>query len=216
MDPSSLMNWRLTAEFASHAGALCDLASRIVNLAHYLCGPIAEVVGESETVHKARPAVGGVMEAVENNDQTNFLAKFGSGALGSFEASRIAAGRKMGLTYEVIGTKGALFFDQERLSELRFYSAGDPSNRRGYRTLLIGPEHPEYRSFCIGAGHGFGYNDMIVVEMKDMILGVTEGKPLWPTFRDAVHTASVVDAVLRSQDERRWVPLSEIAGKFSK
>ena len=47
----------------------------------------------------------------------------------------------MGLTYEVIGTKGALYFDQEQLSELQFYSAGDASNRRGYRTLLMGPEH---------------------------------------------------------------------------
>ncbi len=216
MDPSSPMNWRLKAEFASRAGALCDLASHIVNLAHYLCGPIAEVVGESQTVHKSRPAEGGAMEAVENDDQTNFLAKFACGALGSFEASRIAAGRKMGLTYEVIGTKGALFFDQERLSELQFYSTADESNRRGYRTLLIGPEHPEYGAFCIGAGHGFGYNDMIVVEIKDMILGVTEGKPLWPTFRDAVHTASVVDAVLRSQDERRWVLVSEIAKEFSR
>ncbi len=215
MDPALPMDWRLKAKYASRAGALGDLASHIVNLAHYLCGPIAEVVGESQTVHKARPAEGGVLEAVENDDQTNFLAKFASGALGSFEASRIAAGRKMGLTYEVIGTKGALLFDQERLTELQFYSAGDASNRRGYRTLLIGPEHPEYGSFCIGAGHGFGYNDMIVVEMKDMILAVTEGKPLWPTFRDAVHTASVVDAVLRSQDQRRWVQLSEIAEELS-
>ena len=56
---------------------------------------------------------------------------------------------------------------------------------------------------------------MIVVEMKDMILAVTEGKPLWPTFRDAVHTACVVDAVLRSQDQRRGLQLSEIAEELS-
>jgi predicted dehydrogenase len=211
MDPSLGMSWRLKAKYASRAGALGDLASHIVNLAHYLCGPVAEAIGESQTVYPSRPGDGGLLEAVENDDQTNFLVKFESGALGSFEASRIAAGRKMGLTYEVIGTKGALYFDQERLSELRFYSAGDPSNRRGYRTLLIGPEHPDYGAFCIGAGHGFGYNDMIVVEMKDMIQGVVSERPLWPSFRDAVHTASVVDAVPRSQDERRWVKVSEIA-----
>ena len=122
----------------------------------------------------------------------------------------------MGLTYEVIGTKGSLFFDQERLAELRFYSAADPSDRRGYRTLLIGPEHPDYGAFCVGAGHGFGYNDMIVVEMKDMIEGVLGGKPLWPSFRDAVHTALVVDAVLSSQTERRWVKISENAQELSR
>ena len=214
-DPSLPMSWRLKAKFASRAGALADLASHIVNLAHYLCGAISETIGESQTVYGQRPGEGGALETVENDDQTNFLVRFESGALGSFEASRIAAGRKMGLTYEVIGTKGALLFDQERLAELRFYSTADPSNRRGYRTILIGPEHPDYGAFCIGAGHGFGFNDMIVVEMKDMIQGVAGGKPLWPTFRDAVHAASVVDAVLRSQDERRWVKVSEIAGELA-
>ena len=89
--------------------------------------------------------------------------------------------------------EGRLFFDQERLAELRFYSAADPSDRRGYRTLLIGPEHPDYGAFCVGAGHGFSYNDMIVVEMKDMIEGVLGGRPVSRTFRDAVHTALVVD-----------------------
>lgn len=216
MDPSIGMSWRLKAKYASRAGALGDLGSHIVNLAHFLCGPIAETIGESQTVHTKRPGEGGRLEPVENDDQTNFLVRFDSGALGSFEASCIAAGRKMGLTYEVIGAKGALCFDQERLSELQFYSAGDPSNRRGYRTLLIGPEHPDYGAFCIGAGHGFGYNDMIVVEMRDMIEAVAGGKPLWPTFRDAVHTARVVDAVLRSQEERRWVKISEIAGELAR
>jgi predicted dehydrogenase len=211
MDPTLPMSWRLKAHYASRAGALGDLASHIVNLAHFLCGPVAEAIGVSQVVHAQRPSGGGAMEAVENDDQTNFLVRFESGALGSIEASRIAAGRKMGLTYEVIGTKGALFFNQERMAELHFYSAADPSRRSGYRTILIGPEHPDYGAFCVGAGHGFGYNDMIAVEMKDMVEGVVLGKPLWPTFRDAVHTASVIDAVLLSQDERRWVKIPEIS-----
>ena len=57
-------------------------------------------------------------------------------------------------------------------------------------------------------------NDMIVVEMNDMIEGIVGGAPLWPTFRDAAHTASVVEAVLRSQDERRWVTISEVVGEL--
>lgn len=210
MDPALPMSWRLKAAYGSRAGALGDLASHIINLAHYLCGPIAEVVGESQTVHRQRPGKDGQLEAVENDDQTNFLVKFESGVLGSIEASRIAAGRKMGLTYEVVGTKGSLFFDQERLAELQFYSADDKAGRSGFRTLLIGPDHPDYGHFCIGAGHGFGYNDMITVEMKELVEGVAAGQPLWPSFRDAVHTALVVDAVLRSQQEKRWVPIKEL------
>lgn len=216
MDPAAGGGWRLKEKYASKAGALGDLASHIINLAHYLCGPIAEVIGESQIVHKMRPGDSGTLEAVENDDQTNFLVKFESGVLGSIEASRVAAGRKMGLTYEVIGTKGSLFFDQERMAELQFYSSADEPSRRGYRTLLIGPAHPDYGHFCIGAGHGFGYNDMIVVEMKDMVEGIANYQPLWPSFRDAVHTALVVEAVLTSQTERRWVSVAERAKELSK
>ena len=210
IDPAAGGGWRLKEKFASKAGALGDLASHIINLAHYLCGPIAEVVGESQIVHGRRPGDNGQLETVENDDQTNFLAKFKSGVLGSFEASRVATGRKMGLTYEVIGTKGSLYFDQEHLAELQYYSAGDPAGRRGYRTLLIGPDHPDYGNFCIGAGHGFGYNDMITVEMMDLIEGIAADQALWPSFRDAVHTALVVDSVLLSQKERRWVAIEEL------
>lgn len=96
MDPSLPMSWRLKQEFASSAGALGDIASHIINMAHYLCGPVAEVVGESQIVHSQRPNASGAMEAVENDDQTQFLIRFESGVMGAIEASRIAAGRKMG------------------------------------------------------------------------------------------------------------------------
>lgn len=209
-DPSLPIDWRLKTDSAGRAGALGDLASHIINLAHYLCGPIAEVVGDCQVIYPMRPTEEGKLKAVENDDQTDFLLKFDSGVLGSISASRVATGRKMGLTYEIIGTKGSVCFDQERLAELKFYSTNDPLQTRGYRTLLMGPEHPEYAYFCAGAGHGFGYNDMIMIEMKDMIEAIVANKPLWPSFRDAAHTASVVDAVLKSQMRRCWEKISDV------
>jgi predicted dehydrogenase len=92
MDPASGGGWRLKEAFAGRAGALGDLASHIVNLAHYLCGPVAEVIGASQIVHGKRPGDSGQLEAVENDDQTQFLLRFASGVPGSIEASRIAAG----------------------------------------------------------------------------------------------------------------------------
>lgn len=205
MDPSSIGGWRLKEEFAGKAGALGDLASHIVNMAHFLCGPIAEVVGESQTIYQSRPNAEGIMEPVENDDQTTFLAKFESGVMGSFEASRIAVGRKNGLSFEVIGTQGSITFDQERLGELRYYSSKDQANRQGFRTILIGPDHPDYGNFCIGSGHGIGYNDMICIEIKDLVEGIFNDKAIWPSFRDAAHTACVIEAVLQSQVERKWI-----------
>ncbi len=210
MDPQAPTSWRLKEAFASKAGALSDLASHIINMAHYLCGPIADVVADSQIIHKSRPDGKGGRAAVENDDQTNLIIHFESGVLGSIEASRLAAGRKMGLTYEVVGTKGTLYFDQEAMAELQFYKGSDPAARCGFQRILIGPAHPDYGSFCLGTGHGIGYNDMITIEMRDMIEGVAGNRAVWPSFRDAVHTALVVDAALRSQAERRWVGIAEL------
>jgi predicted dehydrogenase len=214
MDPEAPTSWRLKESLASRAGALGDLASHIINMAHYLCGPIAEVVADSQIVHKSRPDGKGGRATVENDDQTNLIVHFDNGALGSIEASRVAAGRKMGLTYEVVGTKGAIYFDQEAMAELQLYKGADPTNRCGFQRILVGPAHPDYGSFCLGTGHGIGYNDMITIEMRDMIEGVAGNRAVWPSFRDAVHTALVVDAALRSQAERRWVGLTELAAEM--
>lgn len=208
-DPNLPMTWRLKKAFASEAGALSDLGSHIINIAHYLCGPMDEVIGDSQIVYVQRPNEKGEPETVDNDDQAQFLVKFENGVTGSIEISRISAGRKMGLTYEITGTKGSIVFDQEHLAELQYYRADDPPHRQGFKTILIGPDHPDYRHFCSGTGHGFGYNDMIMVEMRDLIEGICADRPLWPRFSDAVHTAQVIDAVMRSHKERRWTKVDE-------
>ena len=38
------------------------------------------------------------------------------------------------------------------------------ADRRGFRTILIGPEHPDYAAFCPAPGHGLGYNDQKIIE----------------------------------------------------
>ena len=58
-------------------------------------------------MHAKRPGEGQRLDAIEPDDQTNFLVKFASDTLGSFEASRIAAGRKMRLTYKADGGNGS-------------------------------------------------------------------------------------------------------------
>ena len=209
MDPTLPHDWRQVAVNVGRAGALGDIASHAINLAHFLVGPVAEVVGMRQTVHAQRPAGDG-MAAVENDDQAQFLMRFASGVPGSITASRIHAGRKMGLTYEVVGTRGTVRFDQERMAELQFYDARDCKGRQGFRTILAAPGHGDYGRFCIGAGHGFGYNDMIVVEMAEFIRAIVQGTPAWPDFAAAVHTAAVVDAVLASCDTGGWIDVNTI------
>ena len=86
---------------------------------------------------------------------------------------------------------------------------GDAS-RRGFTKILTGPAHPDYRAFCLGPGHGTGYQDQIIIETRDFLEAIATGKPIWPTFRDGMLVNRVVEAAWRSSAERRWVRLSEI------
>lgn len=209
MDPEAPHSWRLDAAQAGRAGAMGDVASHLVNLAQFLCGPIAEVVADTQIIYPTRPGRGGPRQ-VENDDQGNMLCRFASGVMGNLHGSRVQAGRKMGLTYELTGTKGSVFFDQERLGELHYYDARDRAGRRGFRRLLTEPGHGDYGRFCVGAGHGYGYNDMIVGEMAALIRAIETGAPLWPDFAAGYEAACVIDAMLKSVEERRWVAVDEI------
>ncbi len=106
-DPNQPADWHCFRETAGH-GTLGDLGAHIVNMAHYLVGDIQAVCGDLQTVIKQRPdpASPGTLIPVENEDQANVLLRFSNGAMGMLETSRIACGRKMGLSYLVTGTRG--------------------------------------------------------------------------------------------------------------
>jgi predicted dehydrogenase len=201
-DPAAPANWRTETEAA---GCLGDLAPHMVNGARALLGPIAEVMADRKTVHATR---GGV--AVKNDDQAQMLVTFESGVQGHLYFSRTHHGRKMGYIYEVVGTKGALRFNQEDQNALELYLADGPEAERGYRKILTGPAHPDYAPFCQGPGHGTGYNDTIIIEAKDFLTAIDTGEPVWPTFREGHEVNRILAAARASESGRRWVNVSEI------
>ncbi|MEE9250768.1 MAG: Gfo/Idh/MocA family oxidoreductase [Alphaproteobacteria bacterium] len=220
-DPKAPFTWRFERAVAG-SGALGDLGAHIINMAQYFLGDIAEVCGQVQTVIKERPVAGpgagygaraaadAEMREVENEDQAQFLMRFAGGAIGTIETSRVAVGRKVWLTYEITGTKGAIFFTQERMNEVKLYLADDPAGQRGFKTVYIGPEHPHYASFFPIAGLGLGYNDQKVIEAYELIEGIANDAPLYPDFRAGWKTSQVIDAVLRAAAERRWVRVDEV------
>src|SRR6185369_2253311 len=108
----------------------------MIDLAHFLAGPITEVVGQTATMVGKRSWPDGKPGTVTVDDAASFLARFENGALGVFEASRMATSSKNRNQIEIEGDRGALRFDLERLNELEFYSADDPPHLRGFRTIL--------------------------------------------------------------------------------
>lgn len=207
-NPNTPIDWHCYKSLAG-LGALGDLAAHIVNMAHYLMGPIAEVSGDMQTVIKERPDPKnpGQCCQVENEDHASALIRFKSDVRGVIETSRIASGAKMGLTFVIIGTKGSISYTQERMAELKLYLNDDPNGRQGFKTLLIGPAHPDYANFCISAGHGFGFNDQKTVEIRDLINGIAAGDKMWPDFEEGLQVSKVLEAIAQSAQEKRWIKL---------
>ena len=202
-NPGAPANWR-TRGMAN--GTMGDLAPHMINAALALLGSIAEVSAVVETVHAARPGDSGP-EAVTNDDHAQIMCRFARGAQGHLYFSRIATGRKMGYAYEVHGTRGAIRFDQEDQNALWLYEAEGPEATRGFRKILTGPAHPDYRAFCLGPGHGTGYQDQIIIEARDFLTAIETGEAVWPTFRDGLAVWRVVDASLTSARTRAWHPV---------
>ena len=224
MDPGFPLVWRLKKE-VSGSGAHGDINAHIIDMARYITGDeIAEICGTTETFIKERPlgemageglrAKGGNKKGkVTVDDAVACIARMRNGALATFTATRFAAGRRNASRIEVYGSEGAISFDFERMNELEYYNVDDPSHLQGYRRILVtDPPHPYMEAWWPG-GHGIGYEHGFINTVADICRAVgAKGKAgqFQPDFEDALRTQEVLDAVLVSAKERRWVKISEM------
>ncbi|MEU2246587.1 Gfo/Idh/MocA family oxidoreductase [Streptomyces sp. NPDC019224] len=209
-DPASPLTWRLDKERAG-SGALGDLGAHVVDLAQYLAGePLVAVSALSETFVRERPlpagpagglgggAAAGGTGPVTVDDAAVFTGRLASGALASFEVTRMAAGRKNALRLEINGERGSLAFDLERLNELSFHDHTEPAATAGFRRVLVTePEHP-YLEAWWPPGHTLGYEHTFVHQARDVVCAIAEGTPLAPSFADGLQVQRVLAAVEES------------------
>ena len=210
-DPQAPFTWRCERRLAG-SGALADLGSHLINMAHTLLGPIARTSGVIRTVHKQRMETAtGKVRTVENEDVAHALFEFASGVPGTMDISRVATGYKCGLKVQVLGTRGSIVFDQERMNELRLYRVDDPAGRRGFRTILAGPEHPDYAAFCPAPGHGLGINDLKVIEVRNLLRAIRTGGHASPDFAEGLRVQQVMSAIELSATSGSWVKVGELS-----
>jgi predicted dehydrogenase len=205
-DPALPSTWRTKGRANGNMG---DLAPHIINAALALAGPIKSLIADIQIVHQMRPGPDGA-EAVTNDDQAQIMCRFDTGAMGGLYISRIATGRKMGYAYDIYGTKGAIRFDQEDQNALWLYKGDQRLDLQGFTKILTGPEHPDYKPFCLGPGHGTGYQDQIIIEARDFLEAISDGRNRWPTFRDGMAVNQIIQAAFVSCDERRWIDVASI------
>ncbi|NUK25149.1 Gfo/Idh/MocA family protein [Streptomyces lunaelactis] len=212
VDPDFPLTWRLEREHAG-SGALGDLGAHIVDLAQYLAGePLVGVSALSETFVRERPllagasaglsASGGVERgAVTVDDAALFTGRLASGALASFEATRMASGRKNALRLEINGELGSLAFDLERLNELSFHDHTEPASSSGFRRILVTePEHP-YLEAWWPPGHALGYEHTFAHQARDLVEAIATGTDPAPSFADGLQVQRVLAAVEESAEK---------------
>lgn len=216
-DPDSPLSWRFQKKIAG-SGTVGDIGTHVVDLAHYLVGPIAEVIALTTTYNKTRPLQQGGIDKlgaaeksadaergeVDVDDEVVSMLKFGNGAIGSLEATRNAYGRNNFITLEIHGTKGSIHFNYERRDELQVMFADDPADARGFRTVYTGPAHPYGGGLWPIPGLGIGYSETKIVECYDFFQAIAKGKQPSPNFEDGLLTELVADAFLRSGESGKW------------
>jgi predicted dehydrogenase len=216
VDPSVPLAWRLKKELAG-SGALGDIGAHILDLSHFLIGPVTEVVGTLDTFIKQRPVEvtgsggsglswqsGDEMGDVTVDDSTTFLARFESGATGTFEATRLASGRRNYNSFEINGSNGSIAFNLERMNELEVYFNDDDKGLQGFRTINVTePVHP-YAGNWWPSGHIIGWEHSHIHAVKDVLDGIKNGVNPAPTFEDGFRCQAVLDAVERSTASGTW------------
>ncbi|NRF90378.1 Gfo/Idh/MocA family oxidoreductase [Paenibacillus frigoriresistens] len=221
VDPNFPLVWRLQKDVAG-SGSHGDLGAHIIDLARFLIGEMTEVIGMSETFIKERPlptsmtglSAKGDASAqkgpVTVDDATLFMARFSNGALGSFEATRFAAGHRCTNAFEINGSKGSVRFDFERMNELEVYFTDDPEDVQGFRRVIATDPAHAYMNAWWPAGHGIGFEHTFVHEALEILQALEENRMPEPNFLDGVRCQEILEAVDRSITERRWVEIKEV------
>jgi predicted dehydrogenase len=198
--------WRLDAA-AAGSGVTGDLLAHCIDTALWLNGSIRNVTAMTETFVKQRMHnETGRLEPVGIDDACAFLCHFENGSLGLFESTRYARGHKALYTFEINGQNASIKWDLHDLHRLEYFDHSDEGAIRGWHNIHVtdhGGQHP-YMDHWWVPGLQIGYEHSFVHQVADFLQGLADGKPASPTFRDALETQKVCDAVLQSAASGAW------------
>jgi predicted dehydrogenase len=201
--------WRLDAAVAG-SGVTGDLLAHNIDTAMWLNGQIDEVVAMTETFIKSRKhSLTGKEEPVRIDDASAFLGRFQNGSLATFEATRYARGHKALYTFEINGENASIQWDLHDLHRLQYFDHRDEGRLRGWRSIHVtDSDHPYMKHWWV-PGLQIGYEHTFIHQAADFLAGLESGTPAAPTFREALRTDYVTDAVLRSASEKSWIQVGK-------
>lgn len=204
-DPKSPASWR-TSKKTAGSGAHGDLNAHLIDLTRALTGlEFDSVCGMSKTFYKQRPAGRGKTARVDVDDAFCMMARFKGGAIGTFESTRVAPGRKNYNCIEVSGSGGTIRWNLERMNELEVFTPKGSRDGQGFRTVMCMDDVHPYAPNWWPDGHIVGYEHTFVHHVKDFVEALIGKKPFAPNFDDGVAVQAVLEAALESAKTSSWV-----------
>lgn len=213
-DAETPLSWRLDKDKAG-SGALGDIGAHIIDLTQYLTAQRIETVTAMmntfvderpvpASTHGLSAVAGSGRGPVTVDDAALFLARFDGGAVGTFEATRFAAGRKNAIRIELNGSRGSLAFDFEDMNVLHVHDHSEPARTAGFRRIVVTePDHP-YAAAWWPPGHGLGYEHGFTHQVVNLLRAIGDGRDPEPSFATGLDIQRVLAAVERSSDHGTW------------
>lgn len=196
--------WRMDAE-AAGSGVTGDLLAHCIDTAMWLNGAITDVSAMTETFVKERMhQLTGKVEPVKIDDACIFHCHFENGSLGLFESTRYARGHKALYTFEINGANASIRWDLHDLNRLEYFDHNDDSIVRGWRSIHVTDGDQPYMDKWWVPGLGIGYEHSFVHQVADFLKSLETGIPCSPTFKEALQTQKVCEAVIDSANSKIW------------
>jgi len=222
-DPNSPLSWRFQKDICG-SGALGDIGTHVVDMIRFLVGEFDSVNARMATYIPERPVQASLADSLGNakassdsikrpvdvDDQCCFMVQCRNGAFGTIEATRNAWGRNNYITFEIHGTEGSICFNYERRDELQVCFAKDGNDRRGFRTVYTGPNHPYGDSLWPIPALGIGYTETKIIEAYDFFKAIVSGSEASPNFKDGYAIELISEAVIKSAKTNEWVKVDEV------
>ena len=196
--------WRLDVD-AAGSGVTGDLLAHCIDTAMWINGGIKDVSAVTETFIKERVhQQDGEVRKVGIDDACIFHCHFDNGSLGLFESTRYARGHKALYTFEINGEHASVRWDLHDMNYLDYFDHADDATVRGWRSILVTDSDQPYMKRWWIPGTSIGYEHSFVHQVADFFKSLETGEPCSPTFRDALETQKVCQAVLDSAASKRW------------
>lgn len=196
--------WRLDVD-AAGSGVTGDLLAHCIDTAIWLNGGIKDVSALTETFVKERMhQLTGKKEKVGIDDACIFHCHFNNGSLGLFESTRYARGHKALYTFEINGEHASIRWDLHDLNRLEYFDHADDSIVRGWRSIHVTDGDQPYMDKWWVPGLSIGYEHSFVHQVADFLKSLETGETCSPTFKEALETQKVCEAVIDSANSRSW------------